>query len=80
MTVVTGSREMLDPAGQVDVQPAGDAAGQRREDDLVEVLAAQGVFDGVHRVVPDRPRALNPVSGGLLEEWQCEPPERPHRR
>src|SRR3954454_17139937 len=57
--------EMGDPPGQVDVQPARDAARERRDDDLVELAGREGLLDGVHRFVAPRDRAVDRTAGGL---------------
>lgn len=45
--------------GEVDVQPPLDVVRRSREDDLVEGLAAEALFDGVHRIMPDRHNAVH---------------------
>ena len=44
---------------------------ERRENDLVEASAANGLLDRVHRVVPVGDGAGRGAAGGCLDEGQC---------
>src|SRR4051794_8409956 len=49
-----GQPERPYAAREIDVEPARDAVGEGREDDLVEASAPERLLDGVHGVVARR--------------------------
>lgn len=63
---------MCDAARKIDVQPPRHAPRHSREDDLVELLALEGLFDGVHRVVTGRHGRIRLAPCRLVDEWRCE--------